>query len=276
MCQVRLVRIIVLFTQVYVFSTMLGIACVARAYAGAWPMEKGKGQSISTFTWQGGMHGFDRHGKARVDLSFQKYENAIFMEYGLTEKWTVVARPAVQNVRLRFEDVVDQAKGLGATELSLRRALPGWKKWVLSAQAGSFIPGSVENGFDKPLGQSGLDWEVRALAGRSLNMAGRHGFVDLQLAFRERSGGSGNEIRLDTTLGSQITRRMQVHLQSNIVVGLPSSRPDIRTVDSFKAQASAVWFFRRKTGVQLSLSRTLTGRNVVRDSGLTLGFWQRF
>ncbi|MDQ7019018.1 MAG: hypothetical protein Q9M33_07610 [Robiginitomaculum sp.] len=209
-------------------------------------------------------------------MSFQKYENAVFLEYGLTEKWTVVARPAVQNVRLRFEEVVDQAKGFGATELSVRRALPGWKQWVISAQSGAFIPGSVENGFNKPLGQSGLDWEVRALAGRSLKLAKRPGFVDLQLAFRERSRGSGNEVRLDATLGGQVTRRMQVHLQSNIVVGIPSSRPDIRTVDSLKAQASAVWFFKRKTGLQLSLSRTMVGRNVVRDSGLTLGLWQKF
>ncbi len=257
-------------------AIILGIAWCGGSYAGAWPMEKGKGQSITTFTWQGGAKGFDRHGKARVDLSFQKYENAVFVEYGVTEKWTVVARPAVQNVRLRFDEVVDQAKGLGATELSMRRALPGWRQWVISAQAGAFIPGSVENGFDKPLGQSGLDWEVRALAGRPLKLADRPGFLDLQLAFRERSRGSGNEVRLDTTLGSQLSRRLQVHVQSNIVVGMPSSRPDIRTVDSLKAQASAVWFFKRKTGLQLSLSRTLLGRNVVRDSGLTLGFWQRF
>jgi hypothetical protein len=276
MFKVRFVRLEFLFTRSYILGVMLYVACPVSAYAGAWPMEKGKGQSISTFTWQGGVRGFDRNGKARVDLSFQKYENAIFLEYGLTKHWTIVARPAVQNVRLRFADAVDQAKGLGATELSMRRALPGWKQWVFSAQSGAFIPGSVENGFDKPLGQSGLDWEVRALAGRSLKMADHPGFVDLQLAFRERSRGSGNEVRLDTTLGSQLTRRMQVHLQSNIVVGMPSSRPDIRTVDSFKAQASAVWFFKRKSGVQLSVSRTLIGRNVVRDSGLTVGFWQKF
>jgi hypothetical protein len=246
------------------------------AFAGAWPMPKGKGQSITTFTWQGATRGFDKHGKAKVDLSFQKYENAIFLEYGLTRYWTVVARPAVQNVRLRNADVVDEAQGLGATELSMRRALPGWKHWVLATQVGAFVPGRVENGFDKPLGQRGLDWEVRALAGRSFLFANRPGFLDVQMAFRERARGTGNEMRMDTTLGHMLTRHLQVQIQTNLVVGLPSTRPDIRTVDSLRGEVSAVWFFRRNYGVQLSASHIMAGRNVVRGSGYTLGFWRRF
>ncbi len=251
-------------------------AGVQPAFAGAWPMEAGKGQSISTMTWQGSTRGFDRRGEASVDLSFQKFENAVFLEYGLTENWTVVARPALQNVRLRVGDVVDEANGFGATEFSVRRVLPGWEKWVLSAQTGVFMPGEVENGFNKPLGQNGLDWEIRALAGRSLEFAGRPGFVDIQAAFRERSHGAGNEVRLDMTLGSMAMSRVQLHFQSFIVIGLPSSRPGIHTVDSFKTQLSGVWFFKESQGLQLSLSRTLSGRNIVRDTGMTIGFWQRF
>jgi hypothetical protein len=244
--------------------------------AGAWPMPKGRGQVISTFTWQGAARGFDRQGNARVDLLFQKYENALFMEYGLTDSWTVIARPAIQNVNLRFDSTVDAANGLGATELSIRRFLAQKKSWVLSMQAGGFVPGSVENGFDKPLGQKGLDWEVRALAGRSLLVMGRPGFLDIQAAFRERSFGSGNEIRLDSTLGIDLSRRLQLLGQANIVIGLPSSRPSIRTVDSIKTQAGLVWFYRPRRGLQVSLSSTFMGRNVERDTGLTIGFWRRF
>ncbi len=253
-----------------------GLVDLRPVVAGAWPMEAGQGQTITTMTWQGSTRGFDPNGKANVDLSFQKYENAIFLEYGLTQNWTLVARPALQNVRLRVGDVVDEANGFGATELSVRRALPGWKQWVLATQAGAFIPGGVENGFDKPLGQNGLDWEVRVLAGRSLNLAGHNGFVDIQAAFRERSRGSGNEIRFDTTLGAMAFQDIQVLFQSYFVVGMPSSRPGIRTVDSFKTQLSGVWFLKKNQGLQVSVSRTLAGRNAVRDTGMTLGFWRRF
>ncbi len=246
------------------------------AHGGAWPMEKGKGQTISTLTWQGARRGYDRHGKALVDLSFQKYENAIFLEYGLTSRWTIVARPALQTVRLRTADIIDEANGFGATELSIRRALPGWKKWVFSVQSGAFIPGSVENGFDKPLGQRGLDWEVRALAGQAVRLNGKPAFIDLQLALRERSRGSGDEIRFDATFGWMFVRDLQLQLQSNIVVGLPSSRSAIRTIDSLKTQASFVWFYKQNNGLQISVARTIAGRNAVRDTGITLGFWKRF
>ncbi|PHS27849.1 MAG: hypothetical protein COA84_03575 [Robiginitomaculum sp.] len=239
-------------------------------------MPKGRGQIISTFTWQGAARGFDRQGNARVDLLFQKYENALFIEYGLTDRWTVIARPALQNVHLRFENTVDAANGLGATELSIRRVLAQKGPWVMSIQAGGFVPGSVENGFDKPLGQKGLDWEVRTLAGRSLQVMGRPGFLDVQAAFRERSLGSSNEIRLDSTFGVDLSRRIQLLGQANIVIGLPSSQPAIRTVDSIKAQAGLVWFYRPRRGLQVSLSRTFMGRNVVRDTGVTIGFWQKF
>ncbi len=159
----------------------------------------------------------------------------------------------------------------------MRRVLSYRRKgWVLSGQAGAFIPGSVENGFDKPLGQRGMDWEVRALAGRSFQLAQRHGFADVQIAFRERSHGSGNEVRLDTTLGRMMANRMQFLIQSNIVVGLPSARENIRTVDSIKGQVSAIWYFTHIYGVQFSVAKTLVGRNVVNDTGFTVGLWRRF
>ncbi len=239
-------------------------------------MEAGKGQSISSFTWQGTTRGFDGKGKANVDLSFQKYENSIYIEYGLSDNWTLVARPAFQTVRLRTGDIVDEADGLGATELSIRRALGNVGEWVVSAQTGAFIPGRVENGFNKPLGQRGLDWEIRALAGRSFRVAGRPGFVDFQLGFRERAQGSGNEIRLDSTYGMMATPKLQFLLQSFIVVGIPSSRRAIKTNDSLKTQIGGVWHFNNDTGAQLSLARTLIGRNVVRDTGVTLSWWKRF
>lgn len=244
--------------------------------AGAWPIAAGKGQSIHSFTWQGSTRGFDNKGRARVDLSFQKYENSVFIEYGLTSNLTLVARPAFQDVRLRTGDVIDEAQGFGATELSLRRLVHGGKKWVISGQAGVFVAGSVENGFDRPLGEKGLDWEVRALAGRSLNWLGQPGFVDLQLGFRERARGSGNEIRFDATYGTYVTPRLQILLQSFFVAGIPSTRATIRTTDSVKAQLGGVWFINDTNGLQLSLARTFLGRNVVRDTGVTLSWWKRF
>ncbi len=255
---------------------ILALSGPRSAFAGAWPMPAGRGQSIATLTWQGASRGFDRHGKARIDLGFSKFESALFIEYGLTQHWTLVARPAAQTVRLRTGDTIDEAQGYAASELSLRRALPGRGPWVFAAQAGLFIPGNVENGFDKPLGESGLDWEARLLAGRPLRVGGRQGFTDLQMAWRQRSRGSGNEVRIDTTLGVTLSRHVQVHLQGFTLIGRPPSRPGLRTVDSFKGQASAIWFFQDGQGLQLSFSRALAGRNVVRDSGITLGWWRRF
>lgn len=264
------------FLTALLVLAVVALAGVTPVFAGAWPMPAGKGQSITTLTWQGAHRGFDRNGKAGITLGFEKFESAIFLEYGLTSHWTLVARPAAQSVRLRTGATVDEAQGYAASELSLRRALPGLGQWVLAVQTGLFIPGNVENGFDKPLGESGLDWEARLLAGRPLHIGGRHGFADLQIAWRQRSRDAGNEVRIDGTLGANVSRRVQVHLQSFTIIGRPSTSPGIRTVDSLKGQFSTVWFFRADQGLQISFSRALAGRNVVRDSGVTLGWWRRF
>ena len=243
---------------------------------GAWPMPAGKGQSISTLTWQSASVGFDQNGRARPDLHFEKFESAVFFEYGLTSQWTLVARPAAQTVHLRTGSTVDQAQGFAASELSLRRALPGPGHWVLAVQAGLFIPGNVENGFDKPLGESGLDQELRLLAGHAFKWRGRDGFVDIQGAYRQRSRGSGDEWRLDVTAGAMLSSHVQLLAQSFAIIGRPSRRPGFRTVDSLKGQLGGVWFYQQNRGLQLSLSRTLYGRNVVRDTGLSIGWWRRF
>ena len=104
----------------------------------------------------------------------------------------------------------------------------------------------------------------------------RQAFTDVQLAWRQRAREAGNEIRLDTTLGLSLSRRMQLHLQGFTLIGRPSPSPGVRTIDSIKGQVSTLWFFKNGQGLQLSVSQALAGRNVVRDRGVTLGWWRRF
>ena len=148
---------------------------------------------------------------------------------------------------------------------------------VVSLQAGAFIPGNVENGFNEPLGQGGLEWEFRALAGRSFAVAGHNAFADIQLAYRSRARRADDEIRASATVGYYPKPNLLLMGQAFTVHGLPSAHDNIQTIANLKVQFGGVWFFSSgQNGIQIAGARTLYGRNVIRDTGLTLSWWHKF
>ncbi|SDM56295.1 hypothetical protein [Maricaulis salignorans] len=215
---------------------------------------------------------FDDAGERRDDGYFYKDELALYLEYGLSDRFTLVSRAAWQTVERRRGPDFDSAQGFAATEIGLRGALYSSARQVVSLQAMAVLPGEGENISNQPLGDGGNAWEVRALWGANV---ADDGFADAQLAYRQRDGVYSDEARLDLTLGWQPARRWHVLAQSFSVWSLDAARPGAPEFEQHKLQVSVG---REFGAVECHLGATMTpsGRNTIEERALFVSVWRRF
>jgi len=260
---------------------VLSIVCVLSfgwhpANAGAWVQKPGNGEVISSVSYHTGTIGFDDQGRQTENIQFSKLESSIYAEYGLVKNWSVITRLAVQQVTLIRGNNVDEGVGYAASQLMLKRNLGEVKSWVFAAQGGLSIPGSTENGLDLRLGSGGAEWEVRALAGRPLRIAGFDGFVDAQFARRFRANEVPNEWHADATLGVYPTKQILLTAQIFAVRGDVAQVDGTRTLSSTNLQGTAVWFYNQRNGIQIFVVKPIAGRNIIVDTAIGIGWWWKF
>ncbi len=209
-------------------------------------------------------------------IDFYKLESAVYGEYGLSESWSLTARFAVQDVRLQRDDTMDARTGIGASQIAIKRKIADLSKWVFSVQGGVSIPGNAENGLDIRLGEGDLEWEVRALAGRSFSLFRRHGFLDFQVARQFRNATIPDEWRLDMTAGIYPAKNIMLMGQVFVLHGDRAVFSGTRTLRSVKTQGSLVWSYSPTSAIQFYVMQPVSGRNVVADRAIGLGWWRKF
>ncbi|VAV98568.1 hypothetical protein MNBD_ALPHA06-567 [hydrothermal vent metagenome] len=246
------------------------------AHAGAWVQEKGASEFIYSTSFQSGSSGFDANGNPSLNIDFQKWETAVFGEYGFAKNWSVVGRLAYQDVSIAENGFIDQRAGFGASKLAIKRNLAKRKNLVFSMQGEVSIPGGAENGLDLRLGEGNIEWEVRALAGFSWEVAEKPGFFDVQLARKFRAKRIPDEWMVDITAGVRPSNQLMVMGQMFALQSDTANFAGTRKLSSLKLQGSLVWFFNRRKGVQVFVSKTIDGRNIVADTAIGIGWWSRF
>lgn len=258
---------------------MVMIFGVCTAHAGAWLLPQGEGQVISHFTYSASERAYDASRKVGARVDFKKSEQSVYVEYGLTRRVTVVASGAVQDISYIARDGRERYNGLAPARLGVRAALPSVsKRWILSVQPSLIIPSGGENVPDADLGRGGTGGELRVLAGRNLRVAGRPAFFDAQAAYEYRGSDAPQQASIDLTLGVDITRKVQLMGQvfSQYTTAGRFDADDVLENDSVKLQGSVVYKYGAKSAVQFGVFDTVTGRNTVRQSGVSVGLWQRF
>jgi hypothetical protein len=236
------------------------------ALAGAWPMPKGETQAILKYERAEADQAFDADG-AIVPLFPREDEQAsLFVEHGLTERLTLQAEAAYTT----GEDVFTRYSGRGPVSLGLRWTAVQRRGAVVSVYVGGVAAGEGRNAGYAPPDQGEGDVELRLLAGRSAVWRGRAVFVEAQAARFERSG-LPDEVRLDTTLGVDVTPRWQVLLQGYAGKADGGDTSPIWA----KAEASLV----RRVGswsVQAGWRQSYAGRNSPLERGPVVALWRRF
>jgi hypothetical protein len=254
------------------------------AWSGAWPMEQGRIQAISSIYLDAADRGFDGDGDASLDADFEKIESSTFVEWGVTPRLTLFAQPVVQHVTLRAPDGrIDEATGFASSQVGARWLLGRPFGGVVSIQGAIVAPGATENVSNVALGEGGAASELRLLLGRGWGGERRGAFVDGQVGYRWRNDGFPSETRLDATFGVRASPEWMFLAQSfsswrdgDDPADFPGDIPLMfRESETHKGQISVVRRLNDTLSFQVGGFGTYAGRNVVEERAGFAALWIR-
>lgn len=244
------------------------------AVAGAWTLAAGDGQAIASAIFSRGERYFDERGRLIPEPSYRKFELPIWVEYGLTDRLTVIASPSLRQVELGSPEE-SRAFGAGYTELGSRLLLWENGAQVVSVQATARIPGTRRAESPADVGWTGSEADLRILWGTSFEVGPWPAFADVQAAYRSRGGGPADEVRLDLTVGVRPFPRWTLLLQSFNTVSVGPAAEGFGELRSHQVSLSVAYTIGSVT-FQAGGLATVAGRNFLEERGLVGGVWYRF
>jgi hypothetical protein len=256
-----------------VFAVLATLAAAGPAFAGAWTLNSGDGQVTFGALFSRADETFDDRGRAHATPRYQKIEAEALLEYGVTDRLTVILGPGFQHIDIA-PPVSASRTGAGYTEFGARFRFLESKDWVFSMQGLMRVPGTSDSSNPAAIGYTGDEFDARALLGGNLSIAGLPAFVDVELAQRFRDS-APNEFRADATLGVRVAPRWQIWAQSFTVIA-ESGSALFPTYNYSKLQLSAVYDLDKDWSAQLGAFATIFGHNALQENGMVAALCYRF
>ncbi|HEX7683937.1 MAG TPA: hypothetical protein VF446_10475 [Trinickia sp.] len=246
------------------------------AFAGAWTLPAGSGAAYLSTTATSNDRYFNDDGGSFVNQDYRKVETQLHVEYGITDSLTGFVGPSLLHTSVGGS-AGDSYFGLGYTDFGLRKRLYTDGANVFSVEATARVPGASNSGNPAEIGYTGMEFDLRALYGRSFQIGSWPAFADAELAWHVRNGAPPDEYRVDLTLGVRPASQWLVLLQSFSVISNGAGTGAFNLpYRYYKIQPSVVWDFAPKWSVQLGAVTTVAGRNSWREQGVVMGLWRRF
>ena len=245
------------------------------ARAGAFLLGEGDFQLISASRFTGSVHAFGNAGKLNPVGYYSKFELSPYIEYGATEYLTLIAQPTLTRA-IAEGPPAGSFYGLGSIEAGARFRLGEWEQTVFSAQAVAHIAIARDALNPALVGNTGNEFDLRLLAGRSFKIGDFDAFADAQAGYRFRSAGSPNEIRADFTIGVRPFRRLQLLAQSFNTIAPASGAPGFPAFRQHKIQLTALFDISKRYTIYSGLFTTIAGRSARQEYGMVSGFAYRF
>jgi hypothetical protein len=210
----------------------------SQACAGAWTPEKGRVNLIVSTSI------------SQTPVADSALTTDLYYERGLGRDWALVVTPSISNQ--------DNVLARNEAQISLRRALYQKNGWALSAQAGAYVwkEGEAE------AVSSGT--EFRLAAGKSF---GDGGWANVEAAMR--GCGGVNSLRWEGTLGHKVRQYDRA-----IVKVFGDSEGCAANIT--RVQASYVYGFNSKFGLELGWRETLPNAGNWNERGAVIGLWFAF
>ena len=239
-----------------------------------WNRPSGTGLVIFDVTRGTGTDYFDGGGRLAPARAYAKEELAAYVEYGLTDDLTLIARPSLDRVGVGVPEAA-RSQGLGRTGLGAQWQAVVFGPAVLAFQGGFSLPGSNSARDPALRGDKVREAELRALGGISLPLP-FDPFVDLQGSYRIRSGGAASEWHGDVTVGFHPTERLLLFAQSLSRSPIGVSDFTIPRSRSTEVALKGVYAVTPSWWLQVGAFTTVSGRDALRERGLSTGVWHLF
>ena len=244
------------------------------ARAGAWTLDRGETQVITSVTFSRASRRFDGTGKPSQKMVFDKLFAQNSFEYGLTNAVTLYAAP---------EYVMAQSGGDGqATVRARSAAVEAGVRILLLTRIGMFSiqgSGKTAGAFDMSVSAgkaSGSQAELRLLYGRNYKLLGLDGFADLQVAERWIRRPRPNEMAIDATLGLWLTPKTLAMVKSYNIISGGGGQPPYTFYRMHKLEFSIVRRITKRWSLQIGAFISPFGQNIVDERGVGSAIWYRF
>jgi hypothetical protein len=259
------------------FVALALLTCPAAAYAGAWPQAAGGGQLINTFSYyEVNVQGYNSIGKPAGHGSYTQLELAPYLEYGLTDRWTIGAQPRVQYLKQTGLPSTGHSFGLVQFNMFARYTIfhDDWN--AVSAQGQLGIPGTSTEA-PPELAQPNAEYEARLLYGHAFTLPnGWPGFLDTEGAYRLESNGNASQVRADATIGITPVTNWMILAQNFNTISVGTAVPGSIDYNLNRVELSVLRTLGRRFAVQFGAWDDVDGRNIsLGDAGIA-AVWVRF
>jgi hypothetical protein len=262
------------FAHILAFAFAVVFALAKDASAGAWLLPEGRGQIISGAAFSGTTRAFDSRGRLIPVPYYKKFELGTYIEYGLTNRLTLVAAPAYD--RIRAQPPAQSYNGLGESEFAARFGVFRDDFTVVSVQAGVRTPGpSVADSTGAFDPRRSLGFDFRGLIGRSFEVATMPAFIDVQGGYRYYTRSQPGEWRLDLTFGARPIPQLLWLIQTFNVYSSAGGGGFVR-YSWHKLSTSIVVEIHPNWAVQCGGFTTIAGIDAGRERGPFAALWYRF
>lgn len=191
-----------------------------QALAGAWTQPEGRGQLILNHFYYSSDAFFDADGQRQSQPRFDKFEINPYLEYGISDDWTIgaslFAHYVTQETRTETGSGVTLSGhsdnvGLGNSEIFARWQLYRGGRAAIALQPLVKLPALYARNRLPKAGSEAFDAELSLLGGYGFDGWGRAHYIDTRLGYRHRfSAGLEDQLRADLKLGLRLNRALSL------------------------------------------------------------------
>ncbi len=204
-------------TFVFLFPMLSVLALASAVHAGAWTQPKGALNMTVTFGSYESSWYWDEQSESKKasDGAFSKTEARLYMEYGLTDRYTAILNlPWKRQEKASPSDL--SKSGVGDIEVGVRRRF--WQRGNEAAalQLMFGIPAGYDDRIPVALGTGNRYADLRYVWGRSWALRGGYGYVNLEAGYRAFDDDEPNQLRFDGILYTPLSPSWGMQLALNV------------------------------------------------------------
>jgi protein XagA len=244
----------------------------ATAFAGAWTQPAGQGQAtVSLYGWAGEAAPSGYYASPKEN----EVQSQLYVEYGLADRLMLVGSVALERYAI-LSPANNTYTGPDYSQIGLQYQVAKWDDWVFSVSSSLFIPGATESSQPAQAGNTGGAAEVRGLAGRSFALSVGYGFVDAEIAYRDRTAGPPSEWHGDLTLGYKPNDTWTFMVQSFNEVTDGAGDPGFPGITESIEQVSVLYAINKQWSLQVGAFATAVSIGTNSERGGVVSITRKF
>ena len=209
------------------------------------------------------------------DGVYRRLDSQIYVEHGAGERVLIGGKAIYGDSRLSAGAAAPGDDGFTELEAFVQYTALRRGRTVVSVRGAVIRPAEAAAGARPELVADGVDIDLRALVGRSLDAGAIKAFAALEGGYRKRTGLGADQFRADATIGVEpfADWLVMVEALSTVSLGGGDRGPDF---DVVRIQPSLVWRVTSSLSLRAGAGFETAARNIAPGRSVFIGLWSTF